>query len=54
MPPKKKGKGKGKKGKKGGKGDKDDGATDGGKVGTPEPSEKELLLQQEYVCKLTV
>ncbi|XP_052687716.1 coiled-coil domain-containing protein 166-like [Crassostrea angulata] len=47
MPPKKKGKGKGKKGKKGGKGDKDDGATDGGKVGTPEPSEKELLLQQE-------
>lgn len=53
MPPKKKGKGKGKKGKKGGKGDKDDGATDGGKVGTPEPSEKELLLQQEYVCKLT-
>lgn len=54
MPPKKKGKGKGKKGKKGGKGDKDDGATDGGKVGTPEPSEKELLLQQEYVCKLTI
>lgn len=54
MPPKKKGKGKGKKGKKGGKGDKDDGATEGGKVGTPEPSEKELLLQQEYVCKLTI
>lgn len=52
MPPKKKGKGK--KGKKGGKGDKDDGATEGGKVGTPEPSEKELLLQQEYVCKLTI
>lgn len=47
MPPKKKGKGKGKKGKKGGKGDKEDGAPEATKVGTPEPSEKELLLQQE-------
>ena len=48
MPPKKKGGKKGKKGKKGGKGDKDEGSPDGGaKIATPEPSEKELILQQE-------
>ncbi|XP_063446467.1 coiled-coil domain-containing protein 166-like [Mytilus trossulus] len=48
MPPKKGKKGKGKKGKKGGKGDKDDGAGEGlEKPRTPEPSEKEVILQQE-------
>ena len=48
MPPKKGKKGKGKKGKKGGKGDKEDGAAEGQeKSKTPEPSEKEVILQQE-------
>ncbi|KAK3091742.1 hypothetical protein FSP39_022279 [Pinctada imbricata] len=46
MPPKKKGGKKGKKGK--GKGDKDEGTPEGGgNIATPEPTEKEILLQQE-------
>lgn len=49
MPPKKGKKGKGKKGKKGKKGGKgDDGGAEGqDKPKTPEPSEKEVILQQE-------
>jgi len=48
MPPKKKGK----KGKKGKGGKDDDGDEPKQKVATPEPTEKEIILQQECVSKL--